>query len=343
MTIRLRTVFFIILALLTCWFLYLERAILAPFVLAAIFAYIFNPVVSFLSSKIKLPRTISIILIWAIIIGVLIVGGMFIVRRAVVELAGLKEYIQDWTAMAKTQAIALPEFVRPTLNETLSSLQKTVLTTSISLFSVFPQAVSGVISFFIFLVSSFYFLKEGRNVFDKFLNFIPQDYRLEAEILLRKINEVLGDYLRGQLLVILTSFLLFFAFYTIIGVKFALMLALVAGFLEVVVLIGPLVSGVLAVIVVLLSGVSNFNLSLLQAVAVVIVGNFIIRQIQDYVITPGIMGKVVKLHPLIILFAVLAGGHMAGILGLVLAVPIAAVIRIILLFVVDKINEKKQA
>lgn len=341
MYIRLRTVFFITLGLLTLWFFYIEREILSPFILAAIFAFIFNPVVSFLSSKIKFPRTISIILIWAIILGVLAVGGMFIVRRAVAESAGLKEYVQDWTAIAKTQIIALPEFARPTLNEALSSLQKTILTTSISLFAVFPQAVSGVISFFIFLVSSFYFLKEGRNVFDKFLNVIPRDYRLEVEILLRKINEVLGDYLRGQLLVILTSFLMFFSFYTIIGVKFALILALIAGFLEVVVLIGPFVAGILAVIVVLISGVSNFNLNLLQAVVVVTVGNFIIRQIQDYVVTPGIMGKAVKLHPLVILFAVLAGGHIAGILGLVLAVPIAAVIRIILIFSLDKINERK--
>lgn len=341
MTIRLRTAFFIFLGITALWFLYTEREILSPFVLAAIFAYIFNPVVSFLSSKIRLPRTLSIILIWAIIIGFLTVGGMFIVRRAVAESAGLKEYIRDWTAMAKTQSIALPEFVRPTLNEALSSLQKTVFTTSVSLFAIFPQAVSGIISFFIFLISSFYFLKEGRNVFDKFLNLIPMDYRLEVEILLRKINEVLGDYLRGQLLVILTSFLLFFTFYTIIGVKFALILALIAGFLEVVVLIGPLASGALAAVVVLLSGVSNFNLNALQAVAVVIAGNFVIRQIQDYVVTPNIMGRVVKLHPLVILFAVLAGGHMAGILGLVLAVPIAAVIRIVLLFLLDKINQKK--
>ncbi len=340
MTIRLRTVFFIILGVLTCWFLYIERAILAPFVLAAIFAYIFNPVVSFLSSKIKLPRTISIILIWAIIIAILSISGMFVVKRAIAEFSGLKEYLHEWTNMAKGQAEFLPEFVRPTLNESLSSLQKTLLTTSISIFSVFPQAISGIISFFIFLIASFYFLKEGRNVFDRFLNLVPRDFRVETEILFRKINLVLGNYLRGQLLVILTSFLMFFTFYTVLGVNYALALALIAGFLEVVILIGPFVAGSVAIIVVLLTGASNFNLSPLQAVVVVLIGNFIIRLIQDYVVTPGIMGRVVKLHPLIILFAVLAGGHIAGILGLLLAVPVAAVIRIVLEFAMDKINER---
>lgn len=341
MTLRLRTAFFIIIGLLTLWFLYTEREILSPFVLAAIFAYIFNPVVSFLSSKIKFPRTISIILIWAIIIGVLSLAGMLVVKRAIIESAGLKEYIQQWAKMATSQIGILPEFIRPTFNEALTSLQKAVLTSSISLFAIFPQAISGIIDLSLFLVSTFYFLKEGSGIFDKFLNTIPNYYRLETEILLRKINVVLGDYLRGQLLVILSSFIMFFTFFTVLGIDFALMLALIAGFLEVVVLIGPMVSGILVVVVVLLTGASNFNLNPIQAALVVVVGSFIIRQIQDYVVTPHIMGRVVKVHPLVILFAVIAGGHMAGILGLVLAVPIAAVIRVVLEFSLDKISERK--
>lgn len=340
MTIRLRTAFFIGLGLITLWFLYSERQILAPFVLAAIFAYIFNPIVTFLSSKIKLPRTISIILIWTIIIGSLSFLGVIVIRRVIEESAGLKQYVQEWTMLAKNQVVLLPEFLRPTFNESITSLQKLVLTTSISLFAIFPQAISGIIDFFLFLVSTFYFLKEGSNIFDKFLNLTPKDYRIETEILLRRINMVLGEYLRGQLLVILSSFLMFFVFYTILGLDFAFILALIAGFLEVVVLIGPMISGVLAVVIVLLTGVSNFNLDPFQAAAVLIVGSFIIRQIQDYVVTPHIMGKVVKVHPLVILFAVMAGGNIAGILGLVLAVPVAAVIRILLIFFLDKINER---
>lgn len=340
MVIRLRTAFFIALSVLGVWFLYIEREILTPFVLAAIFAYIFNPLVSLLSSKIKLPRTISIILIWVIILGAIFVFGVIIGRRAVDESSGLLKYIQEWISTAKDQTKVVPEFLRPTVNETFSSLQKTALTTSVSFFSIFPQAISGVIGFFIFLVSSFYFLKEGGSVLGKFLNLIPSDYRVEAEILIRKINVVLGNYLRGQLLVILVSFTLFLIFYSLLGVNFALVLALLSGFLEIVILIGPIVAGGLAVAVVLLNGVSNFNLSPIQAALVVIIGSFIIRQFQDYIITPHIMGKVVRLHPLVILFSVLAGGHIAGILGLVLAVPVAAVVRIILEYTLDKINER---
>lgn len=341
MVIRLRTAFFIFLTILSIWFFYIEREILTPFVLAGIFAYIFNPIVTFLSSKIKLPRVMSVILIWAIIIGGLSVVGMFIVKQAIVESVGFKKHLGEWTGMANDQINLLPDFLRPTLNDSISSLQEILLTTSVSVFSVFPQALSGMIDFSLFLASTIYFLNEGSGIFDKFLNLIPKDYRLEAEILLRKINVVLGRYLRGQLLVILSSFLMFLAFYSVLGIDFALMLALISGFLEIVVLIGPIIAGIITIIVVLLTGISNFNLSPLQSVLVVVVGSFIVRQIQDYVVTPHIMGKVVKLHPLVVLFAVVAGGNLAGILGLILAVPIAAVLKIILEFSFDKINETK--
>lgn len=341
MVIRLRTAFFIFLTILSIWFFYIEREILTPFVLAGIFAYIFNPIVTFLSSKIKLPRVMSVILIWAIIIGGLSVVGMFIVKQAIVESVGFKKHLGEWTGMANDQINLLPDFLRPTLNDSISSLQEILLTTSVSVFSVFPQALSGIIDFSLFLASTIYFLNEGSGIFDKFLNLIPKDYRLEAEILLRKINVVLGRYLRGQLLVILSSFLMFLAFYSVLGIDFALMLALISGFLEIVVLIGPIIAGIITIIVVLLTGISNFNLSPLQSVLVVVVGSFIVRQIQDYVVTPHIMGKVVKLHPLVVLFAVVAGGNLAGILGLILAVPIAAVLKIILEFSFDKINETK--
>ena len=92
-------------------------------------------------------------------------------------------------------------------------------------------------------------------------------------------------------------------------------------------------------IVVFIIGVSNFGLSPLQAVIAVIVIYTVIRQVQDYLINPYVMGKITKLHPLIILFAVIAGEHTAGILGLILAVPIAGVIKIIFEYSLDKINE----
>ncbi|MCL6096184.1 MAG: AI-2E family transporter, partial [Patescibacteria group bacterium] len=151
-----------------------------------------------------------------------------------------------------------------------------------------------------------------------------------------------GSYLRGQVfLVLLVSLVLFIAL-SILGVKFALILAIFSGLAEIVPIIGPIVAASLAAIVAFIGGTSNFSLAPLQTAIAVVVIYTVVRQLQDYLVNPYIMGKITKLHPLVILFAVLAGEHTAGILGLILAVPIAGVLRIFLEFSLDKINGKTE-
>jgi len=87
-------------------------------------------------------------------------------------------------------------------------------------------------------------------------------------------------------------------------------------------------------------GIQNFDLGLLESIGAIVSVYYVSQLIQDYVIAPFILGKAVRLHPLVILFAALAGGNIAGILGLVLAVPVAATIKLILEFILDKINNK---
>ena len=114
----------------------------------------------------------------------------------------------------------------------------------------------------------------------------------------------------------------------------------VFGFAEIVPIIGPIIAALVAILVVLITGSVNFYLTPFTAALIVAGIYFVVRQFQDYLISPYIMGRITKLHPLLILFAVFAGDHLWGILGLILAVPIAAVIRILLEFSLDKINEQ---
>ncbi len=340
MTIRLRTAFFIALGILIVWFLYVERAILTPFILAAIFAYLFNPIVNLFSHKIKLPRSLSIIIIYALIILVVVGGSVSLSKRIIDESSELTQFATTLNHEVKQQVNVLPDWIRPTISDTLYSLERTKLSLSPSDLSFFPKAFSGILSVIIFLFSAFYFLKEGRGMRDKLLNFMPNEYKFEVEILLRKINAALGSYLRGQVfLVLLVSAILFIAL-SILGVKFALILAIFSGIAEIVPIIGPIVAASVAAIVAFIGGTSNFSLMPLQTAIVVIVIYTVVRQLQDYLVNPYIMGKITKLHPLVILFAVLAGEHTAGILGLILAVPIAGVLRILLEFSLDKINGK---
>lgn len=341
MTIKSRTTFYIILAILLVWFLYIERAILTPFILAGIFAYIFNPIVNFASHKIKLPRIVTIIIIYLVIISSMVIFSIFLTRRIIEESFEFKNYFSSLIDTTKNQLAYLPDWIRPAAEEGLSSLEKSKVFSPASLFTVFPQAISRIISFFIFLFSGFYFLKEGRNFIDKILLLVPNKHRIEVEIILRKINSVFGGYLRGQLfLVFLVSTMLFVAL-SVLGVRFALIIAIFSGFAEIVPIIGPITAGAIASIIVFVTGASNFNLAPISAALIVALIYFVIRQFQDYFINPLVMGKITNLHPLIVLFAVLAGGHLWGWLGLILAVPIAATIRILLEFTLDKVDKEK--
>lgn len=341
MTLRLRSAFLILMVFLFLWFLYVERAILSPFILAAIFAYIFNPIVNFFHFKLKVPRTLSVIVIYVAIISAIIFSGVTLSQRAVSESSQLKKEATQITKTAKNQINSLPDFLRPTVNDVLSSFDKYTTVSYPSVLAFFPKAFSRILGFIIFLFSAFYFLKEGRKMFDKLLHFVPNDYKVEVDILTRKVNSILGSYLRGQVFLVFFVSVVLFICLTILGVKFALILAIFSGFAEIVPIIGPIVAAAVAGVIAFSGGTSNFNLPPIQLVLVVIIVYFVVRQVQDYLINPYIMGKITKLHPLLILFAVIAGEHTAGILGLILAVPIAGVLRILFEYALDKINDSE--
>ncbi len=342
MSLRFRSTFFLILGFLILWFLYLEKEILAPFILGGIFAYIVNPIVNFFSDKIKFPRTFTIVCIYLLIVGVFIYGGVFLTKRVISESDEMRMFINNVGNTTKEQVQSLPDWLSPAVQDMLTWFQKSKLFSPEYLILLFPKAISRLVSFVIFLFSGFYFLKEGRNMFDKLLLLVPSLYKIEVEILFRRINSVLGAYLRGQMfLVFFVSSVLFIAL-SILGVRFALILAIFSGFAEIIPFIGPTIAIAVASFLVLITGgVSNFPLDPLTAALVVAAIYFVVRQFQDYFINPYVIGRITKLHPLIILFSVLSGEHLAGILGVILAVPTAATIRILLEFSLDKIYEQE--
>ncbi len=339
--IRLRTVFFVLLSLIFIWFLFAASAILTPFILAAIFAYIFNPVVTFFSEKIKLPRTVSVLIIYVLILSGMIFISTILTSQVLSESTDFRAFIDNVLDNMNKQVFLLPEWLRPAAYELLNSAKTTKLFSPQYIILLFPQAISRIVSFLIFLFSAFYFLREGRSMFDKMLHFIPKQYKLDVEILLQKINSVLNAYLRGQIfLIFFVSAVLFIAL-QIMGIRFSLIVAIFSGFAEIIPIVGPIVAAAVAVVVVLATGATSFGFNTVATAVMVIIIYFIVRQFEDYFIMPNLMGKITKLHPLVILLAALAGEHLGGIMGLILAVPIAAAFRVLLDFSLDKINEQE--
>ncbi len=341
MAISLRTAFFIFLAILAVWFLYIERTILDPFVLGIILAYILNPVINFSYRYIRLPRAFSIAVVYIAIVSLLVFLGVALTKQITNESSEFKNFINKLPENTQLQVNNLPSWIKPAVEDISSFIEKPKPISSISVLSFLPKAITRILSFFIFLFAGFYFLKDGKNMFKNILNLTPNKYRGDIESLFSKINNVLEGYLRGQLFMVFLISLILYISLSIVGVKFALILAIFSGFVEIVPIIGPIFAGTVSALVALVSNNLSFGLNNFQGALLVALIYFVVRQIQDYFIVPTVMRRIVKLHPLIILFSVLAGQHVWGILGVILAVPIAGIVRIVLEFSLEKVNKSK--
>jgi len=324
--------FLLIVAILGVWFLFTQRAILAPFIMAAIFAYVCNPVVNFFSHKLRLPRVAGIAIIYSILLGVVVLAGAVMAQNISRESVDLHNDLQNGLKQASVQISFLPDWLQPFARDTLITFRKSRF---ISIFDstrfipTFAQVISRVISFFIFLFSGFYFLKDGERSEEHTSELQSPAMISYAVVLLGKINLILIGYLRGQLFLVFLMSCALYIVLSILGVKFALSLAIFSGFAEIVPVIGPITAGAVAALVVLFTGHAYFGLLPLQAALIVILVYFVLRQIEDYFVIPYVIGRITQLPPFIVFFSVVAGGHIAGILGLILAVPIAAIIRLL--------------
>lgn len=337
-----RSMFFLILAVISVWFLFIERAILTPFILAAIFAYILNPLITFLSKKTKIGRVFFIIILYILLFAAVGSAGTIIAKQFLSEAQDLTEEIQFLLQNADSQVAILPEWGQGIAKDSLISIREAITLEKFSAWPFFSGAATRAFTIITFFFASFFFLKDGKKFIDQLLLLLPQHYKVEAEILLLKINVVLASYLRAQLFLVFLMGILGFILFSLLGVRFALILGIVIGLAEIIPMIGPIIAGATVVLVSVFDGVSKFGFLPLSDGLLVLAAYALLNQIENYLVVPQLMGRVTKIHPLLIFFSVLAGGHLFGILGFMLALPIAATLRIILEFLLDKFTEERK-
>ena len=177
------------------------------------------------------------------------------------------------------------------------------------------------------IVVSFYLMLDGKRLGSYLLKFVPAGSRVRTGYVAGRIHTVLGAYLRGQLLLIaLMSAVSFAVLQFVFNVPYALPLGILTGFLEILPLLGPGIAAALA------AGVALSAHGAGSAIGV-LVAYLILRELEDQVVMPFVVGRAVELHPVVTIFAVLAGGAMFGALGMLLAVPATAALKVILDFV----------
>lgn len=309
-------------------FVYFGREVLPPFILAAIFAYILNPLVDFLANKLRFPRGLSVAIIYLLLIGVISFAAINITMRISEESSELSSEAKVILTQTNNQIAALPSWLQPIARDTFETIRTSVVPNK-RISTYIPGALNRTLGVLIFLTTGFYFLKDGKNFKNGFLNLFPGEMRFEAEIVLLKINRILGDYLRGQFLMIIIMSTLFYVGLSVIGVRYSLILAIFSGLTDIIPLIGPFVAGSLAALVAFTDQYSRLGIDPILDMAAVASLYVVLNQIESLFIAPQIMGRMTKLHPLIILFSVLVGGHIFGIPGYLIAVPFTASLKVV--------------
>ncbi|MGB8648096.1 MAG: AI-2E family transporter [Anaerolineae bacterium] len=321
-----------IVAIVALVFLFLIRSVLLPFILAIILAYILVPGVDALAERFRVRRLIVVAVLYVlflILIGALVwwlrptvlleirslrEDTVGVIERAIVTLAGGQQFELLGNALdAHELARTIAESLRAAFDGPTRALEWAQ-----RLFEILTSAL-------LMFISLFYLLLDWEKLIAFVFRFVPVPQRARAGQLVRDINKILGAYLRGQLILILfISSLTWIALGLFFHVPFAFGIAIATGFLEIIPLVGPVIAGGIAAVSAL-STPGGANL----AVAVIIFYT-VLRQIEDQLIAPTILGRAVHVHPLAAIFAVVSGGAIAGPLGLVLGVPAAAAIKVIL-------------
>jgi predicted PurR-regulated permease PerM len=310
-------------------FLYVARATLIAFLFAIFFAYLMSPLVAHLERLLR-GRGRAIGLIYTCLLALVVVFFVIVGPKVTREGARLWQSIPALLNQLSSGQIASQFGVEHGWNYNTTAFVRSFLVNHRSDIMELAQRIglrtadAARQAWLLFVVPllSIFFLKDGRAFSDFLLSTIQSRPQREfLENVLNDLNHMLAHFIRAQLILAALSLVAYSAFLGIAGVQYALVLGTVGGVLEFIPVVGPLVAGLTILAVALLMSYKHW---------LVLVIFFVVwRLIQDYVSSPRIMGKSMELHPLAAIFGVMAGGEVAGILGIYLSIPVMAALRIV--------------
>lgn len=321
----------IVVGLLIAWKI---RTILIALGISVILMSGFAPLVDWLVRQ-KVNQAVAVGITYLISIGIFALLLFAIVPPLIDQIrlfvVDLPLYVRSFSDYLNN--LGLPIITSENMTQILSSRLNDALGNIVNLLS---GAVSGFLTFVSIAVFSFYLLLERerikKNIF-VFLPWIPKEETLEIA---HSIERQLGAWLRGQLVLMFLVGFTTWVGLTLLRVEFALPLAVIAGLLETIAVIGPIIAAIPALIIVLASGASIYVIIGVTALYI------LIQQIENYFIVPQVMKGVVGLSPLVTIISILIGGSLFGTIGAAIAVPAAAALQVIAVHLQDhRLSTKK--
>ena len=321
------------------------------FVLAIFFSYMVSPVIEWVEKRFvrrfKSPATLHLtatvlvfVVLIAVIVGLAVLAGPPIAAQASKLAEQLPALTQDSSFIDR---LPMPEWLDPYRARVAGFLREHLASGTAAAVPFARQvggAVLSVASNLIFVVLipilAFLFIKDASAMHKRYREWAegrrdPSMWRGFAN----DLDTLLGSYIRALLLLALATLVIYAIFLSVIGVPYGLLLATVAGVLEFIPVVGPVAAGVTIVLVAGLSGYSHLLL---------LIGFLVVyRLFQDYVLNPYLMSDGVSLPPLMVLFGLLAGEELGGIVGIFLSVPVLATARIAVLRIAQALNKRERS
>lgn len=327
-------------------FLWRAGNIVQPFLWAAILAYILLPIVGALETRLRLPRTLSALVVFGAVLAAIFGGGRLLVPRLVENARDLQA---NWPTLLRnaegTVAQTLGQLGLGDLNDALVGpnivqVERQLAATLGRMALPFAVAIGHfLLEFLVFLIATFLLLRDAPRLLEAVRRNLPRDHRSEIFRVLRDTNVMLGRYIRGQVILVGLMSAVTTIGLTLLDVPYSVLLGVMTGVLETIPFVGPITAGAIACLVAL--GHPNpFGWSQLAYVGVVATMYTILRHAEDYLVIPTVIGRAVRLHPAIVIFSLLSGGAVFGLLGIFLAVPVAATLRLVLIYVGAKLRDE---
>lgn len=317
-------------------FLYVLKDVLIIFLFGLIIASAISPFANWLDQK-GFPRLWGVLLLFLVVIGLIALIASLVmpslsadIDQLITTLPTVFEKVSISLENVQQGAPAYLDFVSEMQN-ILSGLSSYLQQSSQSVVGLVVGIFGGVVSFIAVLVISFY-LSVTKKGIDAFLeSVVPEKYESYVKDLWKRAEKKVGLWLQGQLLLALIVGLVVYVGLSLMGIKFALVLGLLAFMFEIVPVVGPVLAAIPAVLLAFLQD-PTFGLW-------VIVFYVAVQQLENHILVPIVMGKTVGLNPVVVIIALLVGGNLAGIAGMILSVPVATVI----VEVLDDMAKKKES
>lgn len=322
--------------LFSLWFLHAISSLLAPFVISLILAYILSPIVDRFEQW-NVARWVTSLVLILFLVGIITLILFFVLPVVLTQVEGildsLSRLIADfntWIAESRITKVLerygiSAEDVRTTLSSQLAPKIEDILKNLFKGMVVLVSSLGGLLTqiFYVVLVPflTFYILTDFPKIYERLLKLFPNRHRERVADYLRAADEVIGLYLRGALTVAFLQGIFVSILLSAVGIKYALMLGVIAAMLDLVPYFGLIITMIIAVIVAAFS-----DPPILPKVLFALGSIEVLRIFETMYLSPKIVGSKVGLHPLLIIFSILVFFYFLGFIGLLIAVPTTALI-----------------